>query len=405
MSSYFENAVKQISRAGQIAGTDEEVLQELSKPMNEVEIEIPVKLDNGEERKFAGFRVQHNNWRGPFKGGIRFHQDVDLDEVKALATWMTFKTAVAGIPMGGGKGGVKINPKLYSENELEQVVRGWARIMKEKGVIGPEIDVPAPDVNTGAREMVWIADEFGHPAVVTGKPLDKGGSEGRETATATGGYYVLSTIFEKLNLQDHEKTVAIQGFGNAGRIFADIAVKNGWKVIAVSDSKGGVYNADGLDIEALKVYKKETGSVDGFEGGREINNSDILTVDTLLLVPAALGNQITVDNAADIKAKIVLELANGPTTPEADDVLFDRGVVVIPDILANSGGVTVSYFEWDQNMKNEHWNANEVDDKLKEAMRNAALAVWDKKEQYNTDLRRAAFILALERLAAARPQK
>ena len=396
MSTAFDNALNQINRATKLADIDQNILSKLSTPMNEVKIDIPVTMDDGSEKVFEGFRVQHNNWRGPFKGGIRYHQQVDIDEVKALATWMTFKCAVAGIPMGGGKGGVVVNPKELSVTELEKLTRGWVRGMKD--VIGPEIDVPAPDVNTTPREMAWIADEFGHLAVVTGKPIEAGGSAGRGSATATGGYYVLDTLINKLHLEPEMRTAVIQGFGNAGRIMATLLHRHGWKVVAVSDSRGGVYNPMGLDIDALEGHKDATRSVQGFDGAQDITNEELLEIECGLLVPAALENQITKENAASIKARVILELANGPTTPEADDILYERGVEVIPDILANSGGVTVSYYEWDQNMKGEVWTEEQVDDKLKKAMTEAAIAVWERKEKYKTDFRRAAFVLALERL-------
>jgi len=393
----FENAFNQIRRAAAVAEVNADVLMILSHPMREVHISIPLKRDDGTLQMIEGFRVQHNNWRGPYKGGIRFHQNVDIDEVKALATWMTFKCAVANIPMGGGKGGVTFNPKEYSEAELERVMRGWTRAMR--GVIGPDIDVPAPDVNTSPREMAWLADEFGDPAVTTGKPIEAGGSEGRGEATAQGGYYVLEELFEDVSLEPEMKSVAIQGFGNAGRTFARIAQRHEWKVVAVSDSRGGVYNPEGLDVEALERHKDETGSVVGFAGAQEISNEAILELECGLLVPAALENVITQENAPRIQAKVVLELANGPTTPEADDILFEKGIHVIPDILANSGGVTVSYFEWAQNKVGEHWDAGEIDRKLKELLSDASRQTWDRAQKYKTDLRRGAFALALERLS------
>lgn len=400
MSNVFENALNQIRRAASLAQINEEVLTLLSIPMREVRVAIPVKMDDGSLHIFEGFRVQHNDWRGPFKGGIRYHHQVDIHEVKALATWMTFKCAVSGIPMGGGKGGVVVNPKELSVAELENLTRGWVRSMS--GVIGPEIDVPAPDVNTTPREMDWIADEFGHPAVVTGKTISAGGSAGRGTATATGGYYVLETLMEKLFLEPEMRSVAIQGFGNAGRMMAEILHRHEWKVVAVSDSGGGVYNPEGLDITALGAHKDSTRSVQDFAGAKNITNEELLELECGLLIPAALENQINGSNAGKIKARVVLELANGPTTPEADDILRDRGIEVVPDILANSGGVTVSYYEWEQNMKNEVWTESQVDDKLKVAMANAANAVWERKEKYSTDMRRGAFILGLERLQEAK---
>jgi len=396
MPNVFENALNQIHRAAELAKIDENVLKQINIPMREVRVAIPVKMDDGSLRMFEGFRVQHNNWRGPFKGGIRYHQQVDIHEVKALATWMTFKCAVCGIPMGGGKGGVIVNPKELSEAELEKLTRGWVRSMK--GVIGPEIDVPAPDLNTTPREMDWVADEFGHPAVVTGKTIKAGGSAGRGTATATGGYYVLETLKERLLLEPEMQSVVIQGFGNAGRMMAQIMHRHGWKVLATSDSSGGVYNPAGLDIDALAKHKDETKSVQNFAGAQNITNEKLLEIECGLLIPAAMENQIQAGNAGNIKAKVMLELANGPTTPEADDILREKGIEVIPDILANSGGVTVSYYEWEQNMKGEVWTESQVDDKLKLAMTEATNAVWERKEKYNTDLRRGAFILGLERL-------
>lgn len=397
--SAFQNALKQITRAAEIAGIPEETVELLRYPMREVKVNLPLTRDDGSQQMIDGYRVQHNDWRGPFKGGIRYHQAVDLDEVRALATWMSFKTAVAGIPMGGGKGGVTVNPKELSEAEIERLTRSWTKAMH--GVIGPEIDVPAPDVNTSPREMAWIADEFGHPAVVTGKPIEAGGSEGRGAATATGGYYVLNALAEKL-LESSIETVVIQGFGNAGRIFAEICAKNGLKVLAVSDSRGAIMHADGLDVAAVAAHKDSTRSVQDFEGAENISNDQLLALECDLLVPAALENVITAENAGEVKAKMVLELANGPTTPEADDMLFERGIHVVPDILANSGGVTVSYFEWDQNMKKERWSAEDVDGKLQNLMKKAAEAVYERSQKYSVDLRKAAFVLALERLHEAK---
>ncbi|MDA0208135.1 MAG: Glu/Leu/Phe/Val dehydrogenase [bacterium] len=397
--SAFNNALKQISRAAEIAGIQEETVELLRHPMREVKVNLPLIRDDESLLMIEGYRVQHNDWRGPFKGGIRYHQAVDLDEVRALATWMSVKTAVAGIPMGGGKGGVTVNPKELSEAEIERLTRSWTKAMR--GVIGPEIDVPAPDVNTSPREMAWIADEFGHPAVVTGKPIEAGGSEGRSTATAMGGYYVLNALTETL-LDAPIKTVVIQGFGNAGRMFAEICAKNGLKVLAVSDSRGAIMQADGLDIAAVGIHKDATGLVQDFECAENISNQQLLALECDLLVPAALENVLTVENARDVKAKMILELANGPTTPEADDIFFDRGIHVVPDVLANSGGVTVSYFEWDQNMKEERWSAKDVDEKLQDLMQKAADAVYERSEKYGVDLRKAAFVLALERLHEAK---
>lgn len=400
MPNAFQNAINQLNRAASLSGINEETVRLLSVPMREVLVNIPVKMDNGDLRLFEGYRVQHNNWRGPFKGGIRYHDQVDENEVKALATWMTMKTAVVGIPMGGGKGGVKVNPKELSVSELEALTRGWTRAMR--GVIGPEIDVPAPDVNTSPREMDWLSAEFGHPAVVTGKSIAGGGSLGRDKATAQGGYFVLEALRTRLLLDPETATVAIQGFGNAGATMAEILHHHGYKIIALSDSRGGIHAEAGLDVGAVAAHKEATGSVQDFPGAHNITNQELLELECGLLIPAALENQISAENAPRIKAKAILELANGPTTPEADDILFGKGVMIVPDILANAGGVTVSYFEWEQNMKNEKWDEETVAARLEKTMIESAEEVWARKEKYQTDLRRGAFILALERLEAAR---
>lgn len=402
MANPFENFLSQLTQATELTNASPELLQALSRPLHEVSRTLTITRDNGEELTLEAYRIQHNNWRGPFKGGIRFHPHVRIDEVRTLASLMTFKTAVVGIPMGGGKGGVTVDPKVLSSKEKEEVARAFARTFKD--ILGPNVDVPAPDVNTTSREMDVIAEEFGHPAVVTGKSLECGGSLGRDTATAQGGWYVLQALKEKLLLDPETFTVAIQGFGNAGATFADICVRHGIPVIAISDSRGGTFNATGLDIAAVKAHKEATGAVQGFSGGRDISNAELLELECGVLVPAALESQITAENAARIQAKVILELANGPTTTEADAILFGKGIMIVPDILANAGGVTVSYFEWDQNMKGEKWSAEKVDTMLKEYMENAARAVWEQKEKYQTDMRRGAFALALERLAAKQPK-
>ncbi len=402
MSNPFAAFHYQLDRVAACKAFPSEFLAALKKPMREINETISVVMDDGTTKSFAAYRVQHNNWRGPFKGGIRYHANVDIDEVRALASWMTFKTAVVGIPMGGGKGGVTVDPKALSTGERERLTRAWATVMKP--FIGPEVDVPAPDVNTSSREMDIIAQEFGHPAVVTGKSIAAGGSLGRDTATAMGGWFVFDALRPQLFLDPEMATVAIQGFGNAGATFAEIAHRHGMKVVAVSDSKSGVYNPAGLDVPELALHKKALGTLKGFAGAQEITNAEILELECGLLVPAALEGQMTADNAPRIKAKVVLELANGPTTPEADDILFEKGVIVIPDILANAGGVTVSYFEWDQNMKGERWTAEDVHAKLKTVMENAAREVAKRKEECKTDFRRGAFVLALERLHDAMPK-
>lgn len=395
MISPFLYAQEQIREAAGHVDIGEDILASLLEPQREVFVRLPVRLDSGEVKLYEGYRVQHNNWRGPYKGGIRFHEHVELEDVRALATWMTFKTAVVNIPLGGGKGGVTVNPKELSEGELERLTRAYARAMK--GVIGRDIDVPAPDVNTSPREMAWIADELGDEATVTGKPIALGGSEGRETATADGGFHVFNTLKERL-LGTGEVNVVIQGFGNAGSVFAELCSRAGVNVVGVSDSKGGVYNPDGLDITALSNHKKETGSVTGFEGRETITQDELFALPCDLLVPAALEGVITEQNAKTIQAKVILELANGPITPSADRILVEKGVHVIPDILANAGGVTVSYFEWVQNCNGEHWSEQEVREKLEQKMIDATEEIRNVFEEEKTTLRTAAFIVALKRL-------
>ncbi len=404
MNNPFENALAQLERATSLVSFNPDFLRVIRHPNRQMRISIPVKMDDGSLEVFEGYRVQFNNARGPYKGGIRFHQDTDIEEVRALAFWMALKCAVVNIPMGGGKGGVTVNPKSFSDSEKEKLARGWMRAMVD--IVGPQKDVPAPDVNTTPQIMGWMADEYGKitgdtsGAVITGKPVEAGGSEGRGTATAQGGFYVFEALKEQLGLPE-KCSVVIQGFGNAGEHAAEIWSKAGHKVIATSDSKGAVRNTEGLDVEALYQHKQSTGSVIGFSGAQTFDGETLLEEPCDLLIPAALENQITQDNAERIKAKVVLELANGPTTPEADDLLFARGIPVVPDILANAGGVTVSTFEWEQNLKKEHWSEQDVFDKLKMIMDREALAIADRATQLNTDLRRAAFVIALERIQTA----
>lgn len=398
----------QLERANKIKPMSESFMARLRVPEREIRTSIPVTMDDGSLRIFEGYRVQYNNARGPYKGGIRYHDDTNIDEVKALAFWMALKTAVVGSPMGGGKGGVTVNPKELSHGELERLSRGWVRGLYP--VLGPQVDVPAPDVNTTPEIMTWMTDEFQKltgdktGATFTGKPLDKGGSEGRGAATGMGGFYVFEALRKAAGLPEKIRVV-VQGMGNVGGNAARIFKQNGHTVMAMSDSKGGIFNADGLDPDAVETYKKDHGSLAGFPGAREISNADLLCLETDVLIPAALENQITEKNAGDIKAKLVLELANGPTTPEADDILFGRGIPVVPDILANSGGVAVSTFEWEQNLKGEHWTEIQVFEKLKAMLDKESNEVWSKAVQLKTDLRRAAFILALSRIEAAMQKK
>lgn len=402
MQNPFENALNQIKRAVEVKEFPKSFIERLMHPDRQVRISIPLLMDDGTEKIFEGYRVEHNNKRGPYKGGIRFHQDADMNEVNALALWMTLKCAVANIPMGGGKGGITVDPKTLSQNELENLSRGWVRGMLP--LLGPYKDVPAPDVNTNGQIMSWMVDEYEKltdeksGATFTGKPVSNRGSEGREEATSMGGLYVFNALRESLNLEG-SLSVVIQGLGNVGGNAALLFEADGHKIIALSDSKGAIMNEEGLSVKDVMEFKKQTGSVVGFPGSKEISQSELLTLSCDVLIPSALENQITADNAKDIKARLVLELANGPTTPEADDILFAKGIYVVPDILANSGGVTVSTFEWEQNLKGEKWTKEEVFEKLKEKMEKEANNVLDNSRKYETDLRRGAFILAMERLS------
>ena len=401
MQNPFQNAMAQLDKVAKIKNFGDEFITRLRQPDRDIRISIPVKMDNGSIKVFEGYRVEYNNALGPYKGGIRFHQDTEINEVKALAFWMALKCAVAGIPMGGGKGGITVNPKELSKGELERLSRGWVKKLSD--ILGPKKDVPAPDVNTTPEIMAWMNDEYQKitgdktGAMITGKPLDKGGSEGRGTATAQGGFFVFEALKKELNLPEKCK-IAVQGFGNAGSYAASIWNKAGHTVVAVSDSKGGIYNPNGLDIEKLIAYKKSIGSLSGFPESKDITNEELLETECDLLIPAAFENQITNENADKVLAKAILELANGPITPEADEILFKKGIQIVPDILANSGGVTVSYFEWDQNLKGEHWSEKEVFNKLQPMLDDSAKKISERAKESNTDLRRGAFILALERI-------
>jgi len=368
MNNPLDNAIKQLSEAADELGVKPSLLAKLKKPDKVLQKNIKIRLDNGKEKFFEAYRVQHNNWRGPYKGGIRFHQAADINEVKALALWMAIKTAVVNIPTGGGKGGVKVNPKKLSPSELERLSRAWVRAMYKN--IGPKVDVPAPDVYTTPQIMAWMNDEYikltgeKNLGTFTGKPIKQGGSKGRDVATAQGGFYILQDIVKKYKF--NKPKIVIQGFGNAGGAMAYLCYRAGYKVIAVSDSSGGVYNVRGLNIPKLAEYKNINKTVVGFKGTTKISNKDILELKTDILVPAALDNQIIKSNANKIKAKIIIELANGPTVSSADEILFKNNILVVPDVLANAGGVMVSYFEMLQNTKNKYWTRAEVLKKLKE---------------------------------------
>ena len=401
MNNPFDNAMAQLSKVATIKKFNDNFIMRLRQPDRNVTVSIPVMMDDGSMRIFEGYRVEYNNTLGPYKGGIRYHADTNIDEVKALAFWMTLKCAVVGIPMGGGKGGITVDPSKLSKGELERLSRGWVQKMSD--ILGPHKDVPAPDVNTNGEIMSWMVDEYAKitgdktGAVITGKPVENGGSLGREKATAQGGYFVFDALRADIGLEKN-CTVAVQGFGNVGSNAAKIWHKNGHKVIAVSDYLGGIYDPNGLDIEKVAEHCQKTGSVVGYDGARAITNDDLLAMDCDLLIPAALENTITKDNVDSVKAKAILELANGPLTPEADDVLFDKNIPVVPDILANAGGVAVSCFEWEQNLKNEHWTEEVVDDKLQAIIQDSAKKIAETAKGSKTSLRMGAFILALERI-------
>jgi glutamate dehydrogenase (NAD(P)+) len=421
----YHIAQQQFDRAAQYLPTlSGGLLEFLRRPGRAIILEFPIETQDGEVRNFVGYRVLHNNVRGPGKGGIRYHPDVTLDEVRALASWMTWKCAVIDVPFGGAKGGIICDPKKLTRSDLRRITRRFISDLGDS--IGPHTDIPAPDVNTNAGTMAWIFDTFDmlHPGennrpVVTGKPVDMGGSLGRREATARGCLFCTQRALERglvPGLASLEgATVAIQGFGNAGSIAAQLYAEAGARVIAVSDTRGGIGFETGVDVEKVIAHKRETGSVVGFPGSSQLSNDELLSLPCDILIPAALENQIRADNVAGVNARLIAEAANGPTTPAADRDLLERGIPVLPDILANSGGVCVSYFEWVQNIENEQWELERVDGQLEKKMRRATDAVIDTMEQVNgsldrlssgqtrrlgpTDLRNAAYILAIKRVA------
>ncbi|MFQ6084206.1 MAG: Glu/Leu/Phe/Val dehydrogenase [Candidatus Aminicenantia bacterium] len=402
----FKIAQKQLDEAAKIMKLDAATHAMLREPMRELWVLIPVRMDDGSVKVFKGFRVQYNDARGPTKGGIRFHPEETIDTVRALAAWMTWKTAMVDIPYGGAKGGVICNPKEMSAGELERLSRGYIRAIGR--FIGPEKDIPAPDVYTTPQIMAWMMDEYNNivrynaPGVITGKPLEIGGSEGRGDATARGGLYCVREACELLNINPAQATVAIQGYGNAGSFAHKLTQEIlGSKIVAVSDSKGGIYSENGLDYNAVFEHKQKTGSVINFPGAKSITNEELLELDVDILYPSAMENVITEENAANIKAKISCELANGPTTPEADEILYKNNVFVIPDFLANAGGVTVSYFEWVQNIGGYYWTEEEVHEKLDKIMTRAFHSCIDTAKKYGAHHRLGAYIVAVERVAEA----
>lgn len=402
----FEIVKRQVDSVGKRLKLDPGLLELLKSPQRELTVRFPVKMDSGSIKVFTGYRVQYNDALGPFKGGIRFHWNVNLDEVRALAAWMTWKCSVMGLPYGGSKGGVVCNPKELSKGELERLTRRYAAAISV--VIGPEKDIPAPDVYTDSQTMAWIMDTismnkgYAVPGVVTGKPLVIGGSLGRDEATSRGVVYATREAAKRIGLSLKGATVVVQGYGNVGwhaaRIFHD---EFGCKVIAVSDSKGGIYNGKGLNPHDVMKHKEKTGSVVGSPGAKQITNEELLELECDILVPSALENSITSENAPKVRAKVVAEGANGPTTPEADEILNKRGILVLPDILANGGGVTVSYFEWVQDLAGFFWSLEEVRGKLDQVMTRAFGNVWDMAQKEKADMRTAAYMVAMKRVAEA----
>jgi len=401
----FRIAMRQFDTAADKLKLDPGLRDVLRTPRRALSLSLPIKMDDGTIKVFQGFRVQHNNARGPCKGGIRYHPNVSFDEVQALASWMTWKCATVNIPFGGAKGGIICDPHRLSKTELERLTRRYAYEISD--FIGPDRDIPAPDVYTDAQVMAWIMDTYsmtrGHsvPGVVTGKPTFLGGSLGRHEATARGCVYVTRCACEVRKIDHKRATAAIQGFGNAGSIAAELLAKVGMKVIALSDSQGGIVNPKGLDIAKVLAHKKKTGSVINLAGAKSITSDDVLELDCDVLIPAALENQITLANAHRVRAKIVAEAANGPTTPGADRILHDRGVLVIPDILANAGGVTVSYFEWVQDLQELFWDVDEVNRKMEIILGKAFADVHSTSQEYRVDMRTGAYILAINRVAKA----
>ena len=401
----YEIAKQQLRRVAETFAIDPNLVNVLQECKKALVVSVPVMLDDGTTRVFQGYRVTHNVARGPSKGGIRYHPDVTLDEVKALAMWMTWKCALAGIPFGGAKGGVVCNPKRMSEGELQRMTRRFtSEIINE---IGPERDIPAPDVGTDGRVMAWIFDTYsmnkGHSVlgVVTGKPLTIGGSLGREEATARGALYCVREAARKKRLLINETRVAVQGFGNVGSFLAKFLAEDGATVIAISDSVTGLHNPNGIDVQAAIAHKRETGSLSGFRAAEAITNEELLLLECDVLAPCALEQVITETNAAQVRAKIVVEGANGPVTPAADDILEDNDVLILPDILANAGGVVVSYFEWVQGLQEYFWKEAEVNAKLNDIVTRAFNETWATQESRATTMRLAAYGLAVQRVAEA----
>ena len=392
----------QFNRAADLIGLDETIRTSLNVPDRELMVEVPLRKDDGKIESFRGYRVQHNNSRGPFKGGIRYHEEVDLDEVRSLAALMTWKTALVDIPYGGGKGGISVNPSTLSELELERLSRRFFRAINP--IIGVNRDIPAPDVNTNPQIMAWFMDEYGMinghtPGIVTGKPIELGGSLGRNAATGKGTAIIARETANLLNMDLEGASVVIQGFGNVGSFAGRFLNEMGSKIIAVSDVNGGLYDPEGLDITSLIDYNNKNGTIKGFSQGDSVSNEDILNIECDFLIPAALGGVIHKMNVEKLNCRVIIEAANGPVTPPADDILFKKGVYVVPDILTNAGGVTVSYFEWVQNLQQFQWTEEEVNDKLENKMVAAFNEVSSMMKSKKTSMRMAAFAVAIDRVA------
>ena len=401
----YDIAKEQLRRVAELFGVDPNLVNVLQECKKAVVVSVPVTMDDGSIQALEGYRVTHNIARGPSKGGIRYHPDVELDEVKALAMWMTWKCALMGIPFGGAKGGIRVDPKKLSPAELQRMTRRYtSEIINE---IGPEKDIPAPDVGTNASVMAWIFDTSamnkGHSVlgVVTGKPLNVGGSLGRLEATAHGALYCIQEAVRKREMRMEDLRVAVQGFGNVGSFLAKFLAEQGATVIAVSDSRGGIYNEAGLDMAAVLAHKQETGALEGLRGAESITNEELLLLDCDVLAPCALEQVITSSNADQVKAKIIAEGANGPVTPAADEILDDRGVLILPDVLANAGGVVVSYFEWVQGLQEYFWKEDEINSKLRDITTRAFNETWRTTEERKTSMRLAAYGLAVRRVADA----
>ena len=412
--SLFTDASSRLERALKYVSISDDAIERLKYPKASLSVSIPVRMDNGTLRIFQGYRVRYDDTRGPGKGGVRYHPNVSIDEVQSLAFWMTFKCALLDLPFGGAKGGITLNPKELSKAELERLSRGYIEGIAD--FIGPDVDILAPDVYTNEMIMGWMMDQYSiiqrkiSPAVVTGKPLTMGGSRGRDTATGTGAFHVINSLLPKLDKKPANTTVAVQGFGNAGAVVADLLAKAGYQVVAVSDSQGGIYREKGLDIASIRQYKQEhrgitaiycQDTVCNIVEHEAISNEELLALDVDILIPAALENQITAENADRVRAKYIFEVANGPTTSEADRILESKGILVFPDILVNAGGVTVSYFEWVQNRSGLYWQLTEINERLKERMVTEAEKVWSFAQEFDISLRTAAYAHAIARLGEA----